>query len=241
MKFHKMIKNKRIKALFKGIRIIGLTFLSTPVVYFFVAIILSVIPVNSKTSKPAQKKYPMFLSSNGVHIDIVLPVSDSIVNWFEKIKFERKIQPFIHYLSFGWGNKEFYIHAPEWSDLTLKTALDALFLKGGAVLHVSPYHSISEDRNTFRIQLSETEYRQLVNYITASFKTDSSGSFIPFGQIKYSQYDTFYESTMRYSLFNTCNTWTNRALKKSGIKSCLWTPFDKGILYQYRNHRIKKE
>ncbi len=116
--FKKMVKNKPIKALFKGIRIVVLAFLTAMAIYFFVAITLSVIPVNSKPPMSTPDKYKVFVSSNGVHIDIVLPASDSIVNWFEKIKFEEKIQPFIRYLSFGWGNKEFYIHTPEWSDLT---------------------------------------------------------------------------------------------------------------------------
>ncbi|MCX6352889.1 MAG: DUF2459 domain-containing protein, partial [Bacteroidetes bacterium] len=35
------------------------------------------------------------------------------------------------------------------------------------------------------------------------------------------------------SLFYTCNTFTNQALKAGGLKACLWPPFDKGIFKKY--------
>ena len=50
----------------------------------------------------------------------------------------------------------------------------------------------------------------------------------------YGKNDAFYEATGRYSLFHTCNTWTNNALKIAGQKACVWTPFDTGIFYHYQ-------
>ncbi|HXU27639.1 MAG TPA: DUF2459 domain-containing protein, partial [Bacteroidia bacterium] len=46
--------------------------------------------------------------------------------------------------------------------------------------------------------------------------------------------DSFYEAVGVYGLFYTCNTWANNGLKYCGQKACLWTPFEKGIFYQYR-------
>ena len=47
--------------------------------------------------------------------------------------------------------------------------------------------------------------------------------------------DAFYDAKGSYNLTRTCNTWTNNALKAAGLKACLWTPFDSGIFWQYRN------
>ncbi len=30
-------------------------------------------------------------------------------------------------------------------------------------------------------------------------------------------------------MFSTCNEWVNKGLKATGLKSCLWTPFDTGL------------
>lgn len=48
----------------------------------------------------------------------------------------------------------------------------------------------------------------------------------------YGKTDAFYEAKGKYSLFKTCNTWTNNALKASEQRACVWTIFQSGIFYQ---------
>ncbi|MFM7854609.1 MAG: DUF2459 domain-containing protein [Flammeovirgaceae bacterium] len=58
--------------------------------------------------------------------------------------------------------------------------------------------------------------------------------------LRYWDNDSFYEAKGTYNLFFTCNTWVNEGLKKAGLKACLWTPFDSGLLRKYdqqNNHR----
>ncbi|XQC04883.1 DUF2459 domain-containing protein [Arcobacter cryaerophilus gv. pseudocryaerophilus] len=47
------------------------------------------------------------------------------------------------------------------------------------------------------------------------------------------QNDAFYEAIGSYSIFHTCNTWTNNLLKKASLPASFWLAFDDGILYQY--------
>ncbi|REG87882.1 uncharacterized protein DUF2459 [Winogradskyella sediminis] len=49
----------------------------------------------------------------------------------------------------------------------------------------------------------------------------------------YSSIDDFYKAKGSYSCFKTCNSWVNSAFKESGLKSCLWTPFDFGLMNKY--------
>ena len=80
----------------------------------------------------------------------------------------------------------------------------------------------------------KNQYLRLISYFKNSFKTSENGSLI---HIKtnavYGQHDAFYEAIGGYSLFKTCNTWANNALKTSGQRCCLWTPFDTGIFLKH--------
>jgi hypothetical protein len=67
----------------------------------------------------------IYITTNGVHLDIVLPVENVEPEFLSRLE----ILPGTKYVSFGWGDKEFYINTPQWKDLTLKTAFKALFLK----------------------------------------------------------------------------------------------------------------
>ena len=54
---------------------------------------------------------------------------------------------------------------------------------------------------------------------------------------QYGENDAFYEAIGSYSIFHTCNTWTNNTLREAKLPSSKWLVFDKGILYQYKKFR----
>jgi len=84
--------------------------------------------------------------------------------------------------------------------------------------------------NSAEIELSNSQYIDLVNFIESYFKKDSLGNFINISTPNtYENSDAFYEAKGRFTPFFTCNTWVNSALKSSGLRSCLWTPFQSGI------------
>ena len=86
------------------------------------------------------------------------------------------------------------------------------------------------------MSISNEQYFRLINYIKKSFKTDANGHFINIKtDANYGKTDAFYEAIGSYSLFHTCNSWTNNTLKISGQKACLWTPFDFGIFALYKD------
>lgn len=102
-------------------------------------------------------------------------------------------------------------------------------------MHVHFYKEVLEDENNFKVFLNEQQYRQLEEFIKNSFNTDRNGKPQIIPELRYGSNDAFYKATGSLTLFNTCNTWTNNALKASNLRACLWTPFDKGIFYQYRS------
>jgi uncharacterized protein (TIGR02117 family) len=224
---------KFIKILFRGLKWIFAVILSLTATYMIMAVVLSLIPVNRQ--KVPKCELEVYILSNGVHLEMVLPVRNEIKDWTSEIMIDSGIVQIVRFISFGWGDRQFFINTPEWADLTVKTAVTALFLKSPAALHVDCWSDLPVNNRCKRIPVSKDQYKIIVDYINDSFKRDSSGNTIPIRDFHYDRYDSFYEAENSYSLFFTCNTWTNRCLKVSGLKACLWTPFDKGTLFQYRN------
>lgn len=200
--------------------------------YTIFAIIFSIIPVNKDAA--SNNGIDVYIKSNGVHLDIVLPIRNEIKDWSTDIWIDNKITHSANFISFGWGDKEFYLNTPEWSDLTLKTSITAMFLKRPSAMHIDYYKALQTSDKCKMIFVNEEQYKAIVDFIENSFMKDAFGNKIQIQGFQYNRFDCFYDATNSYNLFFTCNTWTNKCLKVSGLKACLWTPFDRGTLYHYR-------
>jgi uncharacterized protein (TIGR02117 family) len=202
--------------------------------YVGTAFVLSRIPV-AKATPGAAPDVEVFLRTNGVHTDIVLPIRSAQIDWSGQLPF-RNIpsgDTTLGYIAFGWGDKGFYLDTPTWADLKFSTAFVAAFWLGSSAMHTTYLHHLPPGPDTVPLHLSRAEYAQLVAYIQDSFEYDAAGQVQHIKGYSYGRDDAFYEARRVYSLFYTCNTWTNNALKASGQKACLWTPADKGIFCQY--------
>lgn len=202
--------------------------------YFTTAFICARITVNEDVSKPG--KVFVYVKSNGVHTDLVVPVKNSIINWSHVFPYKntKDRDTTSKYLALGWGDKGFYLNTPTWGDLTFKTAFKAMFGLSTSALHTTYLDTLQESEKCKKICMTENEYKLMVRYIHRTIFKNKKGKsvFIPTNAV-YGTNDAFYEATGSYHLYSTCNSWTNRALKYSNKKACLWTPFDSGILNQY--------
>lgn len=204
-----------------------LYFLLIPAIYIIISLILGYITVN-RTELSHDNNKEIYLSTNGVHLYIVIPVNNISTELKKGLKFTRDDK----YLSFGWGDENFYLNTPTWHDLTFWNAFKALFLKGSALIHLTRYTEI--EKPWIKVNLSESELKKLNQFILKSFKKDTNGNKIIIANSGYSINDDFYKANGHYSIFKTCNTWVNKVFKESGLKSCLWTPFDFGLIDKYK-------
>lgn len=209
---------------FQIIKKIVFLILGLAVIYLLAAFLLSIVPVNTKDSECFTEN-DIYITSNGVHLDIVLPVNKISQPFLSQLDVSPKTQ----FIAFGWGDKNFYAKTPEWSDLTIQVAFKALFLKSESAMHVTCY------RQTYnhweKVQLCPHQLNALNNYIINSFKKNETGELQKTEFSGYTNSDTFYKAKGSFTLFKTCNVWTNIALKKSGVKTSIWSPFDFGVLY----------
>jgi len=196
------------------------------VAYIIIALLLSYIPINHK-SNSGNKIKEIYLSTNGIHVDIVISKSDLSTELLKGLHHT----PEDKYFSIGWGEENFYLHTPNFSDLTASNALRATFLPSAALMHVTRY---KQRRKTWtRVQVSSESLDKLKQYIEASFYRNEEGNKIKLAHAGYYKNDDFYKANGSYTALNNCNSWANRAFKVSGLKSSLWTPFDFGLLHFY--------
>lgn len=212
----------------KFLKIILLTVLTVTVIYFLAALLLSVI----KTHPPEQScfiKNEIYISSNGIHLDIIISVELLDPNFLQKLE----LLPGTKFLAFGWGDRRFYLNTPEWKDLTFSTAFNALFLKSKTAMHFTCLsHSYTDWKS---VSICPIQFNALTMYIENSFQKDEDGNFIKIPVKGYYDFDFFYNATGSFSIFKTCNIWVNRALKEAGVVTSVWSPFDFGVLYHIKD------
>ncbi len=197
-----------------------------PIVYLIISFILTGITTN-KTDENSENEQIIYLSTNGVHLDIIIQkkdIDDDLLQDLVYLKNE-------NYISFGWGDENFYINTPTWNDLTISNALGAMFLKGPTLIHITRFQQ--KRKSWTKVSLSKSELQNITRYISESFKRDEHGNKIILKDAGYSTHDNFYKANGNFSCFKTCNSWVNDAFKKSGLKACLWTPFDFGLINKY--------
>lgn len=228
-----------MKTIFKLLKLTGIiiiTLITLALVYLMSAYGLSRITVNQETSN--QKEVTIYILTNGVHTDLVLPIRNEQIDWSKEVKFENTVQKdtAMSFIALGWGDKGFYLETPTWADLKASTAFNAAFAMSSSAIHATFYKQMKERKDCVKIELSRDQYARLVRFIQSSFDTDTKGHYLNIKTTaNYGKNDAFYEAKGSYSLFRTCNTWANNGLKSCGQKAALWTPFDTGIFCHYKN------
>jgi uncharacterized protein (TIGR02117 family) len=194
------------------------------VIYFLMAYLLSSIGSSPKKIVCAQQ-FKGYLSDNGVHVDLILPIEtlDS--------HFIAKLQPAAdaRYVAIGWGDRGFYLNTPTWDDVRFSTVFHALFLPSPSVMHISFYQNTHP--SWVSMQLCPAQATAMQTEIKKWFKTNADGHPQRIEGFDYGQNDRFFEGRGSYHCFRTCNVWTGRILKKGNIKTAIWSPFTGGIMY----------
>ena len=201
----------------KGCRCLLAPFFVLPA-YLAAALVLGLI--SSRTAMPtptAAADYPVYLVSNGVHINLVLPLHNDIADWRDRLP-ESGPGDWVY---IGWGSRAFYTQVPTWGDLTVPLAAKALlwddsvlFVRGGA----APLPGSGQVR---KIRLNAAQYRQLNADIRHQFAAATPLPDNPH----------FYAARGAYQPLQTCNEWVRRRLQPLGVTVPLWSPFDRPLLW----------
>ncbi len=159
--------------------------------------------------RPEAGGVAIHITSNGWHSEIVVPraliPADAIP--------EAGDFPQARYLSFGWGDAEYY-PAP---DKTLGMTLRAALIPTASVVHLAGLTAHPQDvfpgNEIIELRISREGFDRLIEHIHASFAREADRSVIP-GLYSFSR---FYPATGEFHLLNTCNTWTAEGLERAGL------------------------
>jgi len=120
------------------------------------------------------------------------------------------------YLEFGWGDAEYY-PAPR---PTLGMALRAALVPSPAVVHLVglPGHprDVFPTAEVVELRLAPAGFRKLVDYLDDTFARGGAERAQASAPGLY-RFSLFYPAKGEFHLFNTCNTWTARALEAAGL------------------------
>src|SRR5437868_2013363 len=110
-----------MKRFFRILKITVLSFIVFIATYALAAYILSRIGVAREG--PGGSDVKIFILTNGVHTDIVVPVKTGVIDWSESImyRYTSSNDTTAQLIAFGWGDKGFYLETPTWSDLKFST------------------------------------------------------------------------------------------------------------------------
>ena len=204
----------------------------------------ALIPANTQFQQDTSThSISIYVRSNGFHSFLILPVESPPRNWrkFFDIRDFNGVDSSYSFISFGWGDKGFFMETPTWADFSGGTALTALFLPSPSVMQVQ---FLSQrpipNRRSIQLQITPDAYQELCTYLDAALISSSNRVNLIPGK-GYTGQDNFYEANGTYSLLYTCNNWVNSGLKSAGIRSGIWTPTDRGLFYQLHKNARHEE
>ncbi|KIC61310.1 TIGR02117 family protein [Chryseobacterium taiwanense] len=217
------------------LKILG-TVLGVVILYVVLGYLLPFIEVSAKDDRQ-KKEIPIYIYTNGVHTDIVMPVKNDMKDWSVMLPFNniKSKQTDYNYIGVGWGDKGFYLDTPTWADLKFSTAFKAAFWLSESAMHCTYYREMKEAADCKKIMISRNQYQKLIQFVDGKFDKDENGKsiVIPTDAV-YGDNDAFYDAKGKYSFLYTCNTWANDALKAAEQKAAFWTPSDYGIFLHYK-------
>jgi len=163
-----------------------------------------------KTVVPGREVYVV---SHGWHTGFVIS-SGEIQLRFPKLKERFKSTP---YLEIGWGDKGFY----QAKEITTGLTFRALFWPTETVIHAV---AVPENVNAYfpnsqieMLCLNDEDYLSLIDFVSNSFYSNREGDIVALEKGIYGN-SQFYKGVGNFHLLQTCNNWTAKGLKSTGME-----------------------
>ncbi|KAM3115940.1 TIGR02117 family protein [Phormidesmis sp. 146-33] len=207
---------------------------------FVVASLLAIgyfTPRKWNASQTCDSPYRIYVEGDQMHVNLILPVRNQTNDWNQFLpiqKIGRDSQENYRYLKFGWGDRDFYMNTPNWSEVRITNVLRALFMPGNpTAMYVQGFTDLPQEKGVEIkcVGVSQQDYSQMVDFIQNSFERDANGAPIRI-QDGGNETSGFYEGTGHYSALKTCNTWAANGLRAANINTPLWSGLASSVMRQ---------
>ena len=181
--------------------------------------------------------FTIYIGGNNVHTNLIVPVRTAAFDWSNQLNFSEighQASNEFHFLSFGWGDRVFYLNTPTLKDVKVLTTLRALLVPTETVVHVQGYFSLPPSSSEYRVKalkVSRQGYLNLNEFLVSSLARNSAGEPILI-QKSHRYRGSFYEAKGSYSVFKTCNDWTALGLRTAKVNTPLWSGLA-GAVFQH--------
>lgn len=153
------------------------------------------------------------LLSHGWHTGIAV-LAEDVFLYLPQL---RERFPAHRWLEIGWGDAGFY----QAQEITLGLTLQAMFLPTTAVVHVVGFNRAPpvyfEESRHIAHAVGTPQYQDLLAFLAQSFHVDGTGQLEAQNPGIYGDAQ-FYTGVGHYTIANTCNTWTAKALYSAGME-----------------------
>lgn len=206
---------------------------AVPLLYAVLALFGAVIP--RPTGAPPGGEVLIYVSSNGIHADIIMPANGPDRAWLALVPPSDIADPARArgWVAVGWGQRDVYLNVPYWSDLTPGIAARAM-LGGESLMHVTHMGPPRVSETLRPLYISREGYRRMTRAIATSFARGPDGAPIVIPGSGYGRNDIFYEALGTYSAVRTCNEWIGEHLADAGVRVGIWTPFPQSLMWRFR-------
>lgn len=172
------------------------------------------IPITSNLVNPYEQN--IYVVNHGWHTGIVVDYND-LVNYLPQLKNNKPItlKTIPRFIEIGWGDQGFYTA----HQIGAEHIFEALFNSKGSVIHIAYLNSnpksYFDTNRVYKIKISANGYQKMLKFIEQSFAKKNL-QIVNLGKGIYGD-SNFFLATGKYSFFNTCNTWTSKALESGDI------------------------
>lgn len=148
------------------------------VMVYVIIVLVGLIPINNDFI-PAEDGIQIYVVSNEVHADIIVPIQTETIDWSEEFNgatFAGDVSGMTH-VAIGWGDKGFFLETETWDDFKLSVAANALLLPSESCVHVS-FTNPEYHRDAATVSVSQAQYQSLVEFINGRiFRSQRAISF----------------------------------------------------------------
>lgn len=176
----------------------------------------------------------IYVETNGFHTGFILPAQVEGIDWHALFPPTDVSDMRYHatgatdHVAISWGERDFYLSTPRWQDIDPATMARAAIGSDATLIHI--YHMARPQEGYYarRLVISHAAYRRLAARLMQDIVLPESGALTPIAG--YGGDDVFYEGRGRYSLVNSCNTWTGDHLRAIGVRVGAWTPAEHHVM-----------
>jgi uncharacterized protein (TIGR02117 family) len=216
----------------------GYYFLSASLVTLTLLAIGALIPRKWVYSSRYSCDLKICVSNTGIHSNIIIETKNNTYDWHNYLSVDTvgvDAAKDYKYLSFGWGDRAFYMSTPNLANLRFSTTFKALFLPTPSVMYVKGYQLIPDYLEVKCIKVNSNDYLHLMNFIRDSFQIDAKGNKNRLGN-GHTDNAGFYAAKGSYSILKNCNSWTAEGLRKADINTPLWDGLPAAILFHLKSN-----